>query len=170
MCFDVHWCYMYGIRVCTGHEKVLYPFLGLFCQSMVFVNVVDILDTKNCFLEQKNKFFKNAKESKFSKRVSPQFFFSKNKNYYVDYDQLLTLLHNARVVTCGWPNIPKSENIIIIGKDSRKQEFFSKGQSIVLVKNSQFFKLFIVGKIHQKNVFENILERRNPFQTVKIRS
>ena len=55
--------------------------------------------------------------------VSKHFFFELT-GILVNYDQLLTLLHNARVVTCGWPNIAKSENIIIIGKDSRKQEFF----------------------------------------------
>ena len=110
---------------------------------------------------------KNAKESKFSKRVSPLFFFSKNKNYYVNYDQLLTQLHNARVVTCGCPNIPKRENIIILGKDSRKQEFFWKGWSIVLAKNSQFFCSFSSRKNTPGKCVWEYFRKKKPFPNCK---
>ena len=38
---------------------------------------------------------------------------------------------------------------------------------MVLVKNWQFFQIFILGKIGQKNVFYDILERRNAFRDYK---
>ena len=40
---------------------------------------------------------------------------------------------------------------------------------MVLVKNWQFFHLFIIGKIGQENIFENVLARKKPFQTIKTR-
>ena len=36
MRFDVHWCYMYGIRVCTGHE------MHTFLQVKVLVGILPI--------------------------------------------------------------------------------------------------------------------------------
>ena len=38
---------------------------------------------------------------------------------------------------------------------------------MVLLKNWQFFHLFILGKIGQENVFENILERNKAFPDYK---
>ena len=38
---------------------------------------------------------------------------------------------------------------------------------MVLFKNWQFFHLFILGKIGQENVFENILERNKAFPDYK---
>ena len=38
---------------------------------------------------------------------------------------------------------------------------------MVLVKNVKFGHVFIVRKISQKNMFENILETKNAFKTIK---
>ena len=41
---------------------------------------------------------------------------------------------------------------------------------MILVKNVKFGLVFIFRKISQKNVFDNILETKNAFKTVKTRS
>ena len=41
---------------------------------------------------------------------------------------------------------------------------------MILVKNVKFGPVFIFRKISQKNVFDNILQTKNAFKTVKTRS
>ena len=41
---------------------------------------------------------------------------------------------------------------------------------MALVKNWQFVHIFNIGKIANQNVFECILERKKPFQTIKTTS
>ena len=41
---------------------------------------------------------------------------------------------------------------------------------MVLVKNVKLCHVFIFRKISQKNVFDNILETKNAFKTIKTRS
>ena len=53
-------------------------FLGKLSQKRLFF---DILDGKECFLDQKSEIFKKSEKSKFSKGVSPCFFF-KNWNIF----------------------------------------------------------------------------------------
>ena len=48
-----------------------------------------------------------------------------------------------------------------------KNIFFQRDQSMVSVKNWQFFDLFISGKKDKANVFYDILERKTLFQTIK---
>ena len=38
---------------------------------------------------------------------------------------------------------------------------------MVLIKNWKFFHLFIFGKIRKENVFDNIIERKKFFNTIK---
>ena len=48
---------------------------------------------------------------------------------------------------------------------------FSKGvRSMVFVKNLKFFHLFIFGKIRQENLFDDILEGKKHFLTLKSKS
>ena len=48
-------------------------------------------------------------------------------------------------------------------KNIEKLRFFQRGLSLVSVKNWPFCHVFIFGDIGQKNVFYNILERKNAF-------
>ena len=50
---------------------------------------------------------------------------------------------------------------------AKKLRFFQRGQSKVLVKNWQFFHVFILGITGQKDVFHHNLERKNGFLDFK---
>ena len=54
-----------------------------------------------------------------------------------------------------------------VKKVKKKSGFFQRGKSMALVKNWKFFHLFIFGKIRKENVFDNILERKKVFYTIK---
>ena len=49
----------------------------------------------------------------------------------------------------------------------RKTGIFPRGQSTILVKNGQFFHLFIIAKTGHENLFENILESKKSFREFK---
>ena len=55
-----------------------------FCKSSPTRSLLDILDKKVCFLDQKKEVLKMTKKLKFSKGVSPQFL-SKNQNFFHVY-------------------------------------------------------------------------------------
>ena len=52
-------------------------------------------------------------------------------------------------------------------KKTKQLRFFQRGQSMVLAINWPFFQLLTLGNIGQKNVFYEILERKNGFVTDK---
>ena len=55
-------------------------------------------------------------------------------------------------------------------KKSKNWHFSKGGYSMVLVKNLKIFHLFNIGKISQQNVFDDILERKKCFETLKSES
>ena len=98
----------------------------------------------------------------FFKGVSPQFQ-SKNGNFSI----FLFFRQN----TTGKCVIPYSRKKKPLSRQkvnkAKKLSFFQRGQSKGLVKNWQFFHVFILGITGQKDVFHHNLERKNGFLDFK---
>ena len=128
-------------------------FLGIIGQENVFY---DILKRKNPFLGYKNKEFKKSKNWHFSKGVNP-WFWSKNGHFsnffFLGKRDKKNVSYDIKI--CGYKNkkIEKSKNC-----------HFSKGVNPWFwSKNGHFFNFSFLGNIGQKNVFYDILERKNAF-------
>ena len=139
-----------------------FVFLGNIGQENVFY---DILERKDAFVSYKNRKSENSKNWHFSKGVNP-WFWSKNghfSNFFflgnicqknVFYDIL-----ERKNAFLGYKNkkIKRSKNC-----------HFSKGvKPWFLSKNCHFSDFFFWGNIGQKNVFYDILGRKNAFQGYK---
>ena len=51
--------------------------------------------------------------------------------------------------------------------ENSQMGLFQRGKSTILVKNLKFFLVFNLVKIGQENVFDDILERKKHFYTMK---
>ena len=72
-------------------------------------------------------------------------------------------------------NILETENAFKTIKNGMLEKIdtlglFQRGLSMVLDKNVKFGHKFLFRKRRQKNVFDNILETKNAFKTIKTRS
>ena len=124
-------------------------FLGKLSQKTLFF---DILDRKECFLDQKSEVLKKFKKSKISKAVSPCFFF-KNSNVF------------------SW---------VLFGQINPKKFVFScSGQKGVLFRPEKLslvrclwskignFVLFFLAKQLKTQCFVTLYMKKKPFQTIK---
>ena len=130
-------------------------FLGIIGQENVFYN---ILERKIVFVKYKNKKFKKAKNWHFSKGVNPCFW-SKNGHF----------LHFLFLGFIGQENvfydILERENVFVEYKNKKlKIDIFPKGLTHGFgPKMAMFPTFFFLGNKRQKNVFCDILERKNVF-------
>ena len=133
-------------------------FLGNIGQENVFC---DILERKKAFVGYKNKKFKKSKSWHFSKGVNPCFW-SKNGHF----------LHFLFLVIIGQENvfydILERKNVFVEYKNKKfktsKNLFFSKGvDPWFRSKSGHVSNVFFLGNKRQKNVFCDILERKNVF-------
>ena len=121
----------------------------------------DILEQKNAFLGYKNKKFKKSKNWHFSRGVNP-WFWSKNGHF-----SNLFFLGNIGQENVFY-DILERKNAFLGYKNKKfkksKNWHFSKGVNPWFrSKNNHFSKLFFFGNIGQENVFDDILEIKNPF-------
>ena len=121
----------------------------------------DILEGKNAFLGYKKKKIKRSKNWTFSKGVSP-WFWSKN-GHFSDFLFLGNIsLKNVFFDILEWKKAflgYKNNNL-----KKSKQWHFSKGVNPWFwSKNGYFCNFFFLWKIGQKNVFYDILGRKNAF-------
>ena len=131
-------------------------FFGNIGQENVFY---DILEQKNAFLGHKNKKFKESRNSHFSKGDN-SWFWSKNcpsSNFFLggnigQENVFYDILHRI--------------NAFVAYKNKKfrnsKNWHFSKGVSPWFCsKNGRFSNFYFLGNMGQKNVFYEILERKN---------
>ena len=126
----------------------------------------DILERKNVFLDYKNKKFKKSKNWDFSKGVNA-WFWSKNGHFSNFY-----FLGNVGQENVFY-DILERKNTVLGYKIKKfkkwKNWHFSKGVNPWFwSKNGQFFNFYFLGNIGQKNVFYDILKRKNAFLGYKI--
>ena len=142
----------------NGHFSTFF-FLGNIGQENVFY---DILERKKAFLGFKNEKFKNSEIGIFPKRLSHGFgpkmaifrtfyFLSKRGQKNVFYK----ILEQKKNAFLGY----KNKNF----KKSKNCHFSKEVNSWFWSKNGHFFSFLFFGNIGQKNVFYNILERKNAF-------
>ena len=127
----------------------------------------DILERKNVFLSYKNKKFKNWKNCHFSKGVS-LWFWSK-----IDHFSIVSVKGNIGQENVFY-DILQRKNAFLGYKNKKfkksKNCHFSKGGSPWFwSKIGHFSILFFKGNIGQKNVFYDILQRKNVFLSYKNR-
>ena len=137
-------------------------FLANIGQENVFY---DILERKNAFLCYKNKKFKKSKNWHFSRGVNP-WFWSKNGHFSKFFVLGSTGQENV------FYDILERKNVFLRYKNRKlkksKNWHFSKGVNPWFwSKNGHFSKFFFLGNIGQKNVFYDILERKNAFLCYK---
>ena len=137
-------------------------FLGNIGQENVFY---DILERKNAFLGYKNKKFKKSKNWHFSKGVNP-WFWSKNGHFF--HFLFLGIIGQESV----FDDILQRENAFLGYKykkfeKSKNWHFFKRVNPWVWSKNGHFSNFFFLGSKRQKNVFHDILERKNVFLKYK---
>ena len=133
-------------------------FLGNIGQENVFY---DILERINVFLGYENKKLKKSKNSHFSKGVNP-WFWSKNGHF-----SNLFFLGNIGQENVFY-DILERKNAFLGYKNKKfnksKNWHFSKGVNPWFwSKNGHFSNFFFLANIGQKNVFYDILERKNAF-------
>ena len=119
----------------------------------------DILKRKNAFLGYKNKKFKKSKIWHFSKGVIP-WFWSKNGHF-----SNLFFLRNIDQENVFY-DIPEQKNAFLGYKNKKFRKstnwHFSQGVNPWFwFKNGHFSNFFFLRIIDQKNVFYDILERKN---------
>ena len=140
-------------------------FLSNFDQENVFY---DILERQNAFLRYKNKKSKKPNKWHFSKGVNP-WFWSKNGHFSNFF--FLRNLGQENVFN----NILEIKNAFLRYKNketkkSKNQHFSQEVNPWFWSKNGHFFKFFFLRNLGQKNVFNDILEKKTPFQAIKTRS
>ena len=133
-------------------------FLGNIGQENVFY---DILERKKAFLGYKNNKFKQSKYWHFSKGVNT-WFWSKNGHFsnflclgIIGQENVFYYILQRQNAFPGYKN-----------KKFHKSKYwdFSKGLNPWFwSKNGQFSNFFFLGNKRQKNVFNDIVERRNVF-------
>ena len=133
-------------------------FLGIIGQKNVFY---DIPERENAFLLYKTKKFKNLKNCHFSKGVNP-WFWSKNGHFFHFF--FLGIVGQENV----FDDILQRENAFLGYKNKKfeksKNWHFTKGVNPwFLSKNGHFSNFYFLGNKRQKNVFYDILERKNVF-------
>ena len=133
-------------------------FLGIIGQKNVFY---DILKRENTYLLYKNKKFKNSKNCHFSKGLNP-WFWSKNGHFF--HFLFLGIVGQENV----FDDILQRENAFLGYKNKKfeksKNWHFTKGVNPwFLSKNGHFSNFYFLGNKGQKNVFYDILERKNVF-------
>ena len=136
-------------------------FLGNIVQENVFY---DILERENAFVGYKNKKFKKSKNWRFSKRVYPWF---SSKHGHIS---------NFFLANVGQENvfydILEGKNAFLGYKNKKftnsNNWHFSKGVNPwCWSKNDHFSNFFFLGNIGHKNVFYDILERKNAILSCK---
>ena len=130
----------------------------------------DILERKKAILDYKKQKVKKVKNWDFSKGVRP-WFLVKNLEFFHLF--IFSKISKQNV----FDDILEREKAFLDYKKEKVKKVenwdFSKGVSPwFLVKNLEFFHLFIFSKISKQNVFDNILEREKAFldykkQTIK---
>ena len=131
-------------------------FLGIIGQENVFY---EILERGNAFLGYKNKKFKKSKSWHFPNGVNP-WFLSKN-GLFLDFF-FLGIIGKENV----FYDILKRENSFLGYKNKKFEKWknwhFSKGVNLWFgSKNGYFCNLFVLGNKRKKNVFYDILKRKN---------
>ena len=140
----------------------LQPILGNIAQEDV---VYDILDKKNASLGYTNKKFKKSKNCYFSKWVNP-WFWTKN-GHFSNFFILGNIVHENVIY-----DIPERKNAFPGYKKgkfekSKNWHFFEGVNPWFCSKNGHFSDFFFSGNIRKKNVFYDILERKNAFPGYK---
>ena len=145
----------------NGHFSNLF-FLANISQENVFN---DIQEPKNAFLSYKNKKFKKSKNWHFSKGVNP-WFWPKNGHFF----QLFFLgnIGHENVFT----DIIERKNAFLSSKNkkfkqSKNWHFSKRVNPWFWPKNGSFFNFLFLGNIGQENVFNDILEPKNPCLSYK---
>ena len=137
-------------------------FLGNIGQDNV---IYDILARKNAFLGYKNKKIKKAKNWHFSKGIN-FWLWSKNGRFFNCF-----FLGNIEKENVFY-DILERKNAFLGYKDkkfkqSKNWHFLTQGFG---PKMAIFPTFFFLGNLGQKNVFNDILEQKTPFQAIKTRS
>ena len=133
-------------------------FLGNIWQENDFY---DILERRNTFLGYKIIKSKKSKNWHFSKRVNP-WFWSKNGHFFnfffsgnIGQENVFYAILERKNTFLGYKNMKSKKS---------KNWHFSKGVNPWFwSKNGHFSNFFFSGNIGQKNVFYDILERKNTF-------
>ena len=133
-------------------------FLSNFDQENVFY---DILERQNAFLRYKNKKSKKPNKWHFSKGVTP-WFWSKN-GHFSNFFFLRNLGQES-----VFNNILERKNAFLGYKNkkfkkSKNWHFSQEVNPWFWSKNGHFFKFFFLRNLGQKNVFNDILEKKTPF-------
>ena len=131
-------------------------FLGIIGQENVFY---EILERGNAFLGYKNKKFKKSKSWHFSKGVNPCFW---SKNGHFLQFLFLGIIGQENV----FYEILERGNAFLDFKNKKFEKWknwhFSKGVNLWFgSKNGYFCNLFVLGNKRKKNVFYDILKRKN---------
>ena len=125
----------------------------------------DILERKKAFLDYKKQKVKKVENWDFSKGVSP-WFLVKNLEFFHLF--IFSKISKQNV----FDDILERKKDFLDYKKQKVKKVenwdFSKGVSPwLLVKNLEFFHLFIFGKIREENGFDDILERKQAFLDYK---
>ena len=125
----------------------------------------DILERKKAFLDYKKEKVKTVKNWDFSKGVSPWFLVKNLKIFH------LFILGKIREESVFDDILERKKAFLDYKKEkvkTVKNWDFSKGVSPwFLLKNLKIFHLFILGKIREENVCDDILERKQAFLDYK---
>ena len=120
----------------------------------------DILEQRNAFLGYKNNKLKKSKNWHFSKGVDP-WFWSKNDHFFN-----FVFLGNIGQANVFY-DIVERKNAFLGNKNKKfkqsKNWHFSTGLTHGSCPKMAIFPTFFLGNIGQKNVFYDILERKNAF-------
>ena len=141
-------------------KMVNFP-IFLFLRNVDQENIFyDILGRKNAFLGFKNKKFKQSKNWHISKVVNPRF--SSKNGHFSKFIFLVNIgqkniVHDILAQKNGFGGYKNK-------KFKRSKNWhFSKGFPWFWSKNGQFFYFLFYGNIDQKNIFCDILGRKNSF-------
>ena len=125
----------------------------------------DILERKKAFLYYKKHKVKKVENQNFSKGVSPWFLIKNLKFFHLF---IIVKISKQNV----FDDILERKKAFLYYKKHKvkkvENQNFSKGVSPwFLIKNLKFFHLFIIVKISQQNVFDDILEMKKAFLDYK---
>ena len=134
-------------------------FLGNIGQENVFY---DIFERKNAFVGHKNKKLKNSKKNDVFPKVSTHSFGPK-----ITIVSTFFFLGNIGQENVFY-HILEQKNHFLVYKDkkfkkSKNWHFFKRVNAWFSSKNGHFSNFYFSGNIGQKNVFYDILERKNAF-------
>ena len=137
-------------------------FLGKLSQKRFFF---DILDGRECFLDQKSEIFKKSEKSKFSKGVGPCFF---SKIWIFSHGHFLDKLSKKSLVfyVLGRKECCLHQKSEVL-KKSEKSKFVKGVSPWFLWKNRMFFHSYFLGKLSQKRLLFDILDRKECFSDQK---